>query len=227
MDPSGAEDPIHPTASGGPITSEEPAASQGSPVPDTSLPHTESGEPPAPNPSAPSTGSENPLLPPADMSPTGPNVTTLNIDDKMLETVNERKQQAKAKGAIARARLRLQRPQNDAQSTTHEESINPNEVDWAAEAENAPADEDSGNFEAVKRWFEALKRPTMEQKVQYEAAKREEDIRQKRLLSREQLEQELSDQPVDNELLCPQDDTAATSHKRPHGQTTAAGHSNG
>jgi DNA-binding SARP family transcriptional activator len=70
------------------------------------------------------------------------NAPTLNIDDRMLETVNERIQQAKAKGAIARARLRLQ--QNVTQATPSEDHITPDEVDWVAETEAVLADENSG-----------------------------------------------------------------------------------
>lgn len=128
MDPSGGEYPVHLAASTGPTTSDEPVASQELPVPDILLPHTEPGQPPIPNPSFPPP-------PPANMP--------LNIDAKLLETVNERRLQAKAKGALARARLRLQQPQNFAQSTPREEPTNPDDVDWAAE-ENALADEDSG-----------------------------------------------------------------------------------
>jgi hypothetical protein len=73
----------------------------------------------------------------------------------------------------------------------------------------------NASFEEVKKWFESLKHPTMEQTIRYEAAKRDEESRLKRVRTREQLPQE----PVDDQLFCPQDDATTTSGKRPHGQT--------
>jgi hypothetical protein len=72
-------------------------------------------------------------------------------------------------------------------------------------------------FDAVRTWFENLKKPTLEEKITYEAAKREEDIRQKRIPDRKALQERevLQDrEPAprdgpDNELFCAQneDDT--------------------
>ncbi|KAL2861244.1 putative SNF2 family helicase [Aspergillus lucknowensis] len=75
--------------------------------------------------------------------------------------------------------------------------------------------EEADKFEAVKRWFDGLKKPSLADQVRYTTAKRDQDIRSKRSESRKQLqEQEINEQEEDENsddgLFVPENDGGDT-----------------
>jgi hypothetical protein len=166
---------------------------------------------------------------------------SLDVDARMRETIEERRQQARDKGAMAMARFRLKHPANRGEdatgpATTVEARVDPRDIDWVAETESQGNDEApkkyvdfsrvafskenlsrnvTNRFDAMRTWFEKLRNPTWEQTINYETAKREEYIRFKRIRDRELfLEREpAQEENSDNELFCAQDEDSPMSER--------------
>jgi hypothetical protein len=179
---------------------------------------------------------------------------SLDVDARMRETIEERRRQARDKGAMAMARFRLKHPANRGEDATGpaptiEARVDPSEIDWVAETESLGNDEApkkyvdfsrvasskvnpspnvTNRFDAMRKWFEKLRNPTWEQTINYEAAKREEYIRFKRIRDRESfLEREpAQEENSDNEPVCAQDEDSTMS-ERGEAEDAAAHDENG
>ncbi|KAJ9313734.1 hypothetical protein DTO271D3_6038 [Paecilomyces variotii] len=164
-------------------------------------------------------------------------VDTLNVDARLKETVEDRRNQALTKGKLALARLKLNqrlkneisnRVENDKtdNATTNEATTEANSVGQVQtdnftpnhdstnkdsqdwEAESENELSESSEYEKLEKWYGELRDPTIEDMIKWQAAKFKEETRKKRLLNRKNLN-ENQDESVDNQLFCSEDEGEA------------------
>ncbi|KAJ9398447.1 hypothetical protein DTO282F9_4538 [Paecilomyces variotii] len=164
-------------------------------------------------------------------------VDTLNVDARLKETVEDRRNQALTKGKLALARLKLNqrlkneisnRVENDKtdnattnEATTEADSVGQVQTDNLTpnhdstnkdsqdwEAESENELSESSEYEKLEKWHGGLRDPTIEDMIKWQAAKFKEETRKKRLLNRKNLN-ENQDESVDNQLFCSEDEGEA------------------